>query len=856
MNLSKYTRTVTNITLILLILTAGSPVFAGGSTPPGLDRAFKITFSGAKAPTTAAGLIEMSESAARLKVRLVTRVSGDISPKFAAANYSAVVRAYEAAIEAKVESDPYSRSLYCLALQYLGNWGEAQDCLSELGKDLSSRQASGKSDSCFSLSGAACVPLALPSSTYHMAMARLSLATANLPAGVAYAREAAAVTRYTGGWNKGAVPWSLSQYALALALNHEFNAADDIAQQAIEALGGLGRLSRSGVADDTYFNLAATYIAMGQGASAWSVAQNIGVERSLSRTIAATGVIATVTLASLGGPSLLAAVATSSVAKKGVEMDALWKRGAEVRRMFVAARSALVAGAYDDARPLFSLLKQDPLVRAMSEIYPAVLDGAAQISVHDGDTEAAIADYRIAVDVIETARGSFHEEAGRMGFVLDKQGLYFSIVELLVSTGKDREAFAYAERAKARVLVDLLASRAPTLLHRQTEETRKILGALEEGMTAIATFNPVVTGDVVDRARGVVIEQRAILERSAPAIASLLAPAPVEVANIQSALLPDETLVEYFGENTNWFAFAISRDRVQAIRLDVDDLQARVSQYRDAVQDVGTTDHLERGDTLYKMLLGPLEPYLSSERLTIVPHGVLHYLPWAALPTGGNYLIDRFVIRTLPVAAVLPLLPQPASGTRTLLLGNPDLNDSRLDLPGAQREVEAIGQSKPNATIRLRHDASESFLKLEARGYDVVHIASHGVFDNEHPMESALLLSSDSDEDGNLSVGELYGLELSPGIVTLSACETGLGADAGGDDVVGLSRGLFYAGSASIVASLWQVDDASTAVLMQAMYAANTSNWATSLRVAQQQVRDSGYGHPYYWAPFGLSGRW
>lgn len=267
-------------------------------------------------------------------------------------------------------------------------------------------------------------------------------------------------------------------------------------------------------------------------------------------------------------------------------------------------------------------------------------------------------------------------------------------------------------------------------------------------------------------------------------------------------------------------------------------------------------DYQRAGAKLHETFIRPLGSFPEAHRLTIVPHGALHYIPWSALPVGGQYLLDRFAIRTLPAAGVLPLLAAGRDGKGMLMLGNPDLGDPALDLPGAQREVESIHQERQDAVVRVRRAASESAIKREAADYAILHVASHGVFDSARPLGSALLLAGDDFEDGRLTVSELYALKLHTGLVTLSACETGLGAIAGGDDVVGLTRGLFFAGTASVIASLWQVDDNATSELMVALYQGDAEDWAVRLQSAQRSVRDRGHDHPYYWAAFQLSGRW
>ena len=116
-------------------------------------------------------------------------------------------------------------------------------------------------------------------------------------------------------------------------------------------------------------------------------------------------------------------------------------------------------------------------------------------------------------------------------------------------------------------------------------------------------------------------------------------------------------------------------------------------------------------------------------------------------------------------------------------------------------------------------------------------------------------MASDGKNDGKLTVGELYDLHLPADLVTLSACETALGKVANGDDVVGFTRGLLYAGANSIVSSLWKVDDKATSILMQQFYQSlRETNKRSALRAAQLKVKDSYNAHPYFWAAFQIIG--
>lgn len=231
---------------------------------------------------------------------------------------------------------------------------------------------------------------------------------------------------------------------------------------------------------------------------------------------------------------------------------------------------------------------------------------------------------------------------------------------------------------------------------------------------------------------------------------------------------------------------------------------------------------------------------ITSKNLTIVPHGRLHYLPFNALYSDEGYLIDNYNIRVLPSASVMKFLKKQKEGHAGSLLafGNPDLNDPSLDLPWAQEEVLAITKDIPEARVLLRKQTTETAVKRFGEQFRNIHFATHGTFDAEKPLTSGLLLAGDGENDGTLTVGELYDLRLNSDMVTLSSCETALGKVANGDDVVGFSRGFLYAGVSSIVSSLWKVDDRATSILMQEFYTSlKETNKRNALRTAQLKIK-------------------
>jgi CHAT domain-containing protein len=252
---------------------------------------------------------------------------------------------------------------------------------------------------------------------------------------------------------------------------------------------------------------------------------------------------------------------------------------------------------------------------------------------------------------------------------------------------------------------------------------------------------------------------------------------------------------------------------------------------------------------LLEALLAPVLPHAGVRRLVIVPHRALHYVPFGALHDGKRHLIDSHEVCVTPSAGVLlHCLSQPAPAwKRAVLLGVPDALAPRVE-----DEVRSLAPLFALGEALLGPAATLEALRAHATQADVLHLACHGVFRPDSPFFSSLRLG-----DGWLTVRDAYTLHLRAGLVTLSACETGLSAVAPGDELIGLARGFLFAGTPSLLVSLWTVDDAATTHLMQRFYAALLAGKqpAAALREAQLSLRRD-IPHPFFWAAFVTIGRW
>jgi CHAT domain-containing protein len=240
----------------------------------------------------------------------------------------------------------------------------------------------------------------------------------------------------------------------------------------------------------------------------------------------------------------------------------------------------------------------------------------------------------------------------------------------------------------------------------------------------------------------------------------------------------------------------------------------------------------------------------------IVPHGILHYLPFAALRSpAGRWLVEDFALSTLPSASVLRYLVDKGAGAsaRALVVGNPDLGPA-LALPWAEREARMVGQHERESTVLVRADATEAQVKTLLATVGLVHLATHGELSEADPLSSAILLVPGGGEDGRLEVREVFGLDLHARLVVLSACETGLGQLSRGDELVGLQRAFLYAGTPAVVTTLWKVDDRASFELIRAFYdRLDAGGPVVALRQAQLETQRA-FPHPFAWAAFGLTG--
>lgn len=495
---------------------------------------------------------------------------------------------------------------------------------------------------------------------------------------------------------------------------------------------------------------------------------------------------------------------------------------------------------------------------------------------HQGRDAEAEATLAAVVAEIEQQRGALARQNLRVSFLQDKTAPFEDLIRLYLARGDQAsllKAFGVAEQAKSRALVDLLSGAGEAEWRENTDPAlAQRLSALHADLNAL--YNQALgdsqEGDRSVRlaelnARAIDLEQeisRLRLQTGGPAAPADLAH-PLPVTTLQETLPSDLTVLAYHTVGEELAAFVYRDGVVRVVRnlSQIPVVAAHLAALENEWQRFQAGPafiqrHMERLtrstqqvlQALHGALIEPVAGLLAgSARLAIIPHGVLHHLPFAALFDGQAYLADRFEIVLAPSATVLSLCGQrPVQPSRQAVVFGVD--DPLI--PFARHEAALVGEHLPAVRLRMGEEASLASLHADAAGCHLLHLACHGLFRRDNPMFSALKL-----HDGWLTAGDVMQLRLPGAFVTLSACESGRSQVVGGDEPLGLPYAFLGAGALGLLVSLWLVEDETTATLMSAFYqqVAAGAGHTEALRRAQLALRAS-HPHPYYWAPFVLIG--
>ncbi len=568
----------------------------------------------------------------------------------------------------------------------------------------------------------------------------------------------------------------------------------------------------------------------------------------------------------------------------------------------IADAKGHVATAYELCNQALDIAQGQGLLELKYPCY----DLLGQIAEHAGKLDEAASYYDRAVQGIEEVQSRLVMDA-RASFLENKRDIYQRAIVLALRRGLKDQALIYVEKAKSRVLGDYLRSNIDIRLRTGDHTDKRILEDLENLREEQAWFSSIVhdTEDEASLSDTAVMRIRAIgpvrarseMQKRERRIEQLLEQMQLRAAgdlvarprsnwtnSIVTSLWPNlepaTLMLEYYLADQDMYIFQLTRQgvRIEILNGVVPKLERLLSLWRtnlDLAAQAANTPNPEQAflglqqnslgllQRLYDLLLRPVATALGScEHMIIVPYGLLHYLPFHCLFDGAQFAVERFQISYLPSASLMDIcrqrgwhiLSRGVQLNKSLVMG---LSDGGR-LAYAVQEANAVADQLRVSSV-LDAAATSTLLRRLGAVSPIVHIAAHGLFRLDAPNFSYIKLA-----DRQLSTIEAFNLNLTEcSLVVLSACETGRAVVGGGDEVIGLGRGFLYAGAASLLPTLWKVDDASSAELMGMFYQALLSGYtkAAALSTAQRtfvtRARSSASSyrsHPYFWAAFHLIG--
>ncbi|MHC9540214.1 MAG: CHAT domain-containing protein [Vulcanimicrobiota bacterium] len=508
-----------------------------------------------------------------------------------------------------------------------------------------------------------------------------------------------------------------------------------------------------------------------------------------------------------------------------------------------------------------------------------------------GLLEKACEYYKKAIQILEDVMSLMVTDESRENLFEGKiLYIYDYLIRILHKMKKDDEAYLYVEGSRSRALLDMLTRGGVNITKdvppAYLDEVKKLYADMRRKRAIIE--NEAVKSK--DRSGNALIKERlAELEKLKQSYNELMrkiglsnneyvelkSVKPCRLADIQKLIPDGAVMLEYFIGKESAFLFVIDRNdfkihdlKIDGEKLDEEKLLDLVVEARQSIMENTEAPDVTKKilAQLYSILVEPAKSEIEGKKmLIVVPHRWLQVIPFTALVDGsGAYLINRYQVVQEPSASAMKLCiekkrsVQKRSGRKRFTgfaLGNIAIEkdgEKYSPLPGTINEVDSVAQLYDDKELFKNEAMTVGNLKAQAAKTLYLHIATHGVIDSSNPAFSRLIMADDV-----LSVKDIFNIPVTTDFVTLSACKTGLGSLTEGDELIGLSRAFFYAGTPSLMVSMWSVSDESTAEFMKEFYKSlvKGSTKAEALRDAELALMKK-YPAPFYWAPFVLMGDW
>lgn len=514
-----------------------------------------------------------------------------------------------------------------------------------------------------------------------------------------------------------------------------------------------------------------------------------------------------------------------------------------------------------------------------------------QVYAAQGKLDAAKQVLTQAVEQLEMLRNQVAgPETAAQLFFENKLAPYHALVEILVKQGHPFQALLYAERAKGRVLLDVVSGGRPDLSKvvssAEKEESLRLNRKISELNDRIKkqTADPVALNSLYSQLDAARLEYQAFQD------ALYVAHPGLRIRSGRTGVLTATDVGTLTASGTLFLNYVVTKDRVLLLVLTKDvssaeaivkvypigikpsDLLSKVNQFHDRLAN-RHPDYASISRGLYSLLVSPAENEIGDKTLCVIPDSFLWNLPFQVLmKKDGQFIIEDHAIYYAPSLSVLREMSQKGpttqrKGSSLIAFGNPVIRQDEqrnelCPLPEAETEVNSIAKSfgPKEKRVLIGRLAAEQTFRAVAPTYSNIHLATHGVIDNRQPLYSHLLLTKtegDPENDGLLEAREIMNMNLGADLAVLSACETANGKIAPGEGVMGMSWAFFIAGTRSMLVSQWKVNSASTSRLMMTFYQQNQTNTkATALQhTAVRLMKDQHYRHPFYWAGFVMIGQ-
>jgi len=503
--------------------------------------------------------------------------------------------------------------------------------------------------------------------------------------------------------------------------------------------------------------------------------------------------------------------------------------------------------------------------------------GLGRILLEQGKREESLTYFKQSIDILEGLREKLTSSEMKRGFFENKLLAYDLTVEVLWDLGRFEEAFNYTERARARSFLDILGG----AILKVRDEDKEMISHLQDLETRIASLQEKErqerTLPTEEQNTAYLEELQKILKKLqqnyfqvkedlnyySPEVASLVTTNPLTLNKVRRILDKEIVLLDYYITGDRILVWIVEQDGIKTKEISIKDfnLNKKIEEAREAFTATEEDyDYQKICEELYRILFAPVRDLIGDKTtIGIIPHRSLFYLPFQALKGEEGFLVDQYNLFYIPSASVYSYCLGKNRGNQESYLGfgNPSFEGKDLaSLPLSAEEVKIVASIFPFNDVFIDKEATETKFKEICSNFDIIHLSTHGLADDQRPLFSVICLAQDEQNDGEVRAYEVFSLNLKANLVVLGACETGLGKLSEAEGLVGLVRSFLYAGTPTVIASLWSVFDRPTMELFVKFFRYWKQEGMSKVEAlcrAQKELAEE-YGLPVAWAGFILIG--